>query len=49
MLTDQDVLLTRPEVERLCRLGLSTLYNTMREGTSGAVESIRSCRAMARK
>ena len=33
MLTDQDVLLTRPEVERLCRLGRSTLYNKMREGT----------------
>ena len=33
MLTDQDVLLTRREVERLCRLGRSTLYKKMRDGT----------------
>ena len=34
MLTDPDVLLTRREVERLCRLGRSTLYRKMRDGTS---------------
>ena len=33
MSTDQDVLLTRREVERLCRLGRSTLYKKMRDGT----------------
>ncbi|MCY4613801.1 MAG: AlpA family phage regulatory protein [Nitrospira sp.] len=34
MSTDQEVLLTRREVERLCRLGRSTLYRKMRDGTS---------------
>ena len=33
MSTDQDVLLTRPEVERRTRLSRSTLYRKMREGT----------------
>ena len=33
MLIDQDVLMTRPEVERFCWLGRSTLYKKMREGT----------------
>jgi len=33
MSTDQEVLLTRREVERLCRLGRSTLYRKMRDGT----------------
>ncbi|MDE2916620.1 MAG: AlpA family phage regulatory protein [Paracoccaceae bacterium] len=33
MSTDQDILLTRREVERLCRLSRSTLYRKMREGT----------------
>ena len=33
MLTDQDVLLTRREVERRTGLSRSTLYRKMREGT----------------
>ena len=33
MSTDQDVLLTRPEVERRTGLSRSTLYRKMREGT----------------
>ena len=33
MLTDQDVLLTRREVERRTGLSRSTLYKKMREGT----------------
>ena len=33
MLTDQDVLLTRPEVERRTGLSRSTIYRKMREGT----------------
>ena len=33
MLTDQDVLLTRPEVERCTGLSRSTIYRKMRDGT----------------
>ena len=33
MSTDQDVLLTRPEVERRTGLSRSTIYKKMREGT----------------
>jgi len=33
MLTDQDVLLTRSEVERRTGLSRSTLYRKMRDGT----------------
>ena len=33
MSTDQDVLLTRPEVERRTGLSRSTLYRKMRDGT----------------
>ena len=33
MLTDQDVLLTRPEVERRTGLSRSTIYRKMRDGT----------------
>ena len=33
MSTDREVLLTRREVERLCRLSRSTLYRKMRDGT----------------
>ena len=33
MSTDQDVLLTRPEVERRTGLSRSTIYRKMREGT----------------
>ena len=33
MLTDQDVLLTHPEVERRTGLSRSTIYRKMREGT----------------
>ena len=33
MLTDQDVLLTRREVERRTGLSRSTIYRKMREGT----------------
>ncbi len=33
MLTDQDMLLTRREVERLTGLSRSTIYRKMREGT----------------
>ena len=33
MSTDQDVLLTRPEVERRTGLSRSTIYRKMRDGT----------------
>lgn len=40
MLTDQDVLLTRREVERRTGLSRSTLYKNARRLLSGAVESL---------
>ena len=33
MSADREVLLTCPEVERLCRLSRSTIYKTIRDGT----------------
>jgi len=47
--TDRNVLLTRAEVERLCRLGRSTFYQIALKHVSGSVESLYSCRVSATK
>ena len=49
MSIDQDVLLTRPEVSDELGSAAAPVLKKARWHLSGAVESLRSCRAMARK